>query len=824
MKKRDHTNSNVQPHGKYNRHIMSGLHLGIYRIVIGCLLFLLLPTQMLNAQRVGEWQVHSSCSNFDRMVRFEEHLYLLSDNNVFTCDTTDFRFTPFTRLSGLSDAGIQFLEVSEELGILAFVYGDGNIDLMNRDGEIHNIPDLKNKTIIGDKTLYACHSDGKRLYISAGFGFIIVDMTRGEISDSFNFGESCDAAFIFGKHYYMSVASGLWHCPTSSNAYDRANWLLISPERIKDVSLFSHRETLHCWFTTLNNQLFRLLTDGEMKQQFPHRNHFTSIAHVGDYLFMHGYGYMTLDIDLGTLSFGFDEPMLNAVDVAEKDSATFFLLHKSEGIYQLRLNALPQEDATSYEILGDNVLPQGIGTTALYNLSFTDGVLVGISGAKPQPIPYQSGILATYSDGSWYNLTETDYNDQLLPMPYPRKPDLPIAQLPPPSPSYFRGLSTLAPDPLHPGRYYIGSFRYGFFYVEGDSVIAHYNGNNSNIDYLLDDFVADYVSAIYPDENGYVWFTNGTVSPNLKCKTPSGKWLSFPISGFDGSHTIPKLFQAKNDPYRFKWVLCTFSSSKCAMYYDAGTPEDRSDDDCISFASLIDQDGNVITPNYFNYIAEDREGKIWLLTTSGPFVIESPIATFKTPGQVRRLKIPRNDGTNLADYLLADVNTTCIAIDAANQKWIGTQGDGVYLISADGLQTIRHFTSSNSPLMTNDILSIAIDHNTGMVYFSTEGGICSFVSDAIEGKNDLSNVLCWPNPVRPEYSGDLHISGLMDNTMVRITDVQNNVLYATTSVGGMASWNLCNNSGSRVKSGVYLIYGYNEEGEEGVVAKVLVIK
>ena len=779
-------------------------HIRLLIVLLGCTLQGL--THAAQAQTVGEWNLFPSSSYYTRMVEFEGQLYILSDGNVFTFDTLTCTFDKYSRLEGLTGADVRFLEHSVEDSTLAIVYSDGNIDLVDSQGKQYNIPDLKNKTIIGDKTLTACHSGDGRLYISAGFGFVVVDVARREIADSFNFGESCDAAFIFGDRYYMSLASGTWFCPITSNAYDRDNWQRLTTERITDLDIFSLDGEEHCWLTAGNKRLYRLTAEGTLYERFPSRDHFTGITEVNGKLFMTGNGYMTYDLSNDVLSLGYGFPLAQGCDIAQRDSTSYYLLHHNDGIYVIDITELRHQSTTLYEVIGENYRPQGIATTALYNLNFHDGVLAGVSGAQPQPLADQTGVLSYYIDDAWHNVGESQLRDKMLPG------------------TYFRGLSALAKDPLHPDRYYVGSFRYGMFHIEGDSLIAHYNHTNSNISYLLPDYIADYVSAIYPEPDGTLWYTNGTVSPNLKCRTASGKWLTYPIAGFDGSHTLPRLFRGQHDPYRFLWVLCSFTETKCALYYDGGTPEDISDDDCAYFSSLIDQDGKVIKPMYFNDIVEDHNGHIWLLTTSGPFVIESPLATFKKPGLVRRIKIPRNDGTNLADYLLADVNTTCIAIDAANRKWIGTQGNGLYLISADGLQTIHHFTTANAPLMSDNILSLAIDDATGTLYISTEGGVVSYVSDAVEGSKDLSKVYCWPNPVRPEYDGELHISGLMDGTEVRITDVQNNVIYATTSVGGMATWNLRNASGARVKGGVYLVYGYNEEGEEGVVTKFLVIR
>lgn len=327
-------------------------------------------------------------------------------------------------------------------------------------------------------------------------------------------------------------------------------------------------------------------------------------------------------------------------------------------------------------------------------------------------------------------------------------------------------------------------------------------------------------------DDGYLWFMNTGVERPLRCLTPSGAFLSFPVKDYNViQNGFDRLVQAKNDKYRFKWILGIRPWENCqgAIYYDGGTPEDPNDDESVSFSTLTDQDGNRFNPKYFNDIAEDKEGKMWLMTSSGPFVFDSQIEAYKNPGSVRRVKIPRNDGTNYADYLLANVDCSCILVDANNQKWIGTSESGLYLLSADGLTQIEHFSTDNSPLPSDNILALAYDDVSGTVYISCEGGIVSYVTDAIRGADNYSGIKCYPNPVRPEYSGMLHITGLKESTKIKICDINNHTVYSTVSQGGSISWDLVGESGQRIPSGVYFVYASAQTGNGSKVTKFLVI-
>ena len=95
---------------------------------------------------------------------------------------------------------------------------------------------------------------------------------------------------------------------------------------------------------------------------------------------------------------------------------------------------------------------------------------------------------------------------------------------------------------------------------------------------------------------------------------------------------------------------------------------------------------------------EDRDGNIWVGTDQGPAVYFNPGKVFSSDLKAARIKIPRNDGSGLADYLLGTETVTTIAVDGANRKWFGTMSSGAYLMSDDGKEEMLHFTSANSPM------------------------------------------------------------------------------------------------------------------------------
>ena len=172
------------------------------------------------------------------------------------------------------------------------------------------------------------------------------------------------------------------------------------------------------------------------------------------------------------------------------------------------------------------------------------------------------------------------------------------------------------------------------------------------------------------------------------------------------------------------------------------------------------------------------------------------------------------------------VDITCIAVDGANRKWIGTNGHGVYLISADNLSQLQHFTAENSPLLSNNIESIAINPNTGEVFMGTIAGLCSYQSDATEANDmaDVNKVHAYPKRDTPSYTGVITVRGLSFNADVKITTTNGALVAQGRSNGGTFIWDGTNLNGQPVASGMYFVLSATEDGQSGVVTKIAVIR
>jgi ligand-binding sensor domain-containing protein len=220
-------------------------------------------------------------------------------------------------------------------------------------------------------------------------------------------------------------------------------------------------------------------------------------------------------------------------------------------------------------------------------------------------------------------------------------------------------------------------------------------------------------------------------------------------------------------------------------------------------------------------MAEDLDGEMWLGTLQGLVVCYAPQNIFDGGNYDAQPVLFEEDG--VVQRLLGSEQVTAIAVDGANKKWFGTQNAGVFYTSEDGTETIYHFTRENSPLLSNGILDITIDNESGEVFFGTAEGIVSFRNAATTGNDDFVNVYAYPNPVRPDHNGPIFIRGLATNAQVKITDVAGNIVYETVAEGGQAIWYGTNLNGDRVASGVYIANMNNDDGSLRAVTKILII-
>lgn len=505
----------------------------------------------------------------------------------------------------------------------------------------------------------------------------------------------------------------------------------------------------------------------------------------------------------------------NLLDIANWNKMTI-----AESKAKVDFDAFDKKESADNETCLQKVAaihPSGPETNYSYKMHFEDDRLLIAGGCFNYPQLDRTGTVMTYEDGHWSSFERTG------------------AQQSNPQAEYYRNVTDVVQDPLDSSHHFVSTACSGLYEFRDGKFVRHYTyGQDSPLTSILPaDPRAGYfvrITGLAFDSDRNLWMLNNECDTIVRIMRNDGSWTAYHYPEIARFQTFD---QVMFDRRGWAWINSRRSTSGgnsagIMVINTNGTIDKTSDDRHVFIKSVVNQNGTSYTDKValVNCIAEDRDGAVWVGTNQGPFMIPDPTTVFSDDFHYHQVVVPRNDGTDLADYLLNEVAVKCIAVDGGNRKWFGTSANGVYLTSADGTEVISHFTKDNSPLISDEIYSIAVDGRTGEVFIATGQGICSYMGDATEPieRYDEDAVLVYPNPVRPDYSGDIKITGLQYGSHVRIVNAAGHLVSKGQSVGGAYVWNGRTDSGDEAQSGVYFVLATDEEGKENVAGRFVIIR
>ena len=386
----------------------------------------------------------------------------------------------------------------------------------------------------------------------------------------------------------------------------------------------------------------------------------------------------------------------------------------------------------------------------------------------------------------------------------------------------------IAIDPTSTDEHVFAGSRNGLFEFRNGAFVKYYSSANSPIE-SFDGKSKDYqiISGTIFDQTGNLWFLNSSAPTASLIKLSKdgtftkynhSEYMKYTSGGFNNKSNAGlgnMMFNSQGTLWftNDNWTL--------PAYYQYNT----TDDTVLACESFPNQDGTLVeVGGGVRCVAEEDNVGMWICTSVGPLLLETSKYNDSNP-VFTQVKVPRNDGTDYADYLLANTDITAIAIDGGRRKWFGTKANGVYLISADNMTQVQHFTTENSKLLSDNILSIVINPTTGEVFFGTDKGLCSYISDATEPNDEMTkdNVWAYPNPVTPDYTGSITITGLSYDADVKILAANGALINQGRSNGGTYTWDGCDQQGRRVASGIYMVATATNDGKKGTVCKIAVV-
>lgn len=383
-------------------------------------------------------------------------------------------------------------------------------------------------------------------------------------------------------------------------------------------------------------------------------------------------------------------------------------------------------------------------------------------------------------------------------------------------------------DPRDNSHVMAGS-REGLYEFRNGQFVKLWNEQNSPIE-SFDKKSKDYelVFGVMYDRDGNLWALNSQApTQSILEYTKDGEWKSFPHEElmklkylFPDPQSLGSLKGMMTDSRGLVWFVNDHWTVPSFYAYQAETNALNSYQ-----GPFVNEDGTSLNITSCQCITEDKDNNMWIGTPVGPFMVESNQLREANP-ILTQVKVPRNDGTNYADYLLSGVNIKSIVVDKNNRKWFGTNGNGLYLIAADNITTLAHFTKTNSKLLSDNILSLALNDATGELFIGTDQGLCSYSGNISDSGNGMTkdNVWAYPNPVKPDYTGAITITGLENGSNVKIVTSNGVLVNEGTANNGEYKWYGINRDGKRVASGVYMVEVATSEGEKDVVCKIAIVR
>lgn len=769
------------------------------------LICILVVAFVAGAQREqGSWQDYLSFSKATKVAVAPGKIFTATEGGLFYFDLEDNSVNKFSGMNGLSDFGIQTIAYSAANNMLLVAYQNSNIDLVS-GSEVVNLSDIKRKNITGDKTINNITFIGNEAYLACGFGIVVINLDRMEVKDTYFIGEEGSALRVNdvesdGQFLYAATDEGIKKAPLSgSNLLDYNSWtrdesIPHSNERFNHLAMHSGQLIASYSPDEGNNDVLYIRQNGSWETYLVKMLNVFDMASNQDYLAVtNSYEVILFDRDHRLVA-QLDQYMFG-------DETVSSIKPRSAGISSDGSVWIADYADALVRIAGNNfesIYPAGPIDNEVFFLTSDNSDIWLTPGGRTDAWnnSFLSPRFQRFSNSEWTNYSKKEI------------PEL----------TGFHDIVCIAVDPFNKDHFFAGSWGGGVLEFLNDELVERYTNHNSPLESALpqqpnEPYVR--IGGLSFDSEGNLWITNtATARHNLHKLSPGGEWESFSLQEVVGKEVGQLVVTEADD----KWILVPRGHDA----YVVDKTGDRKRRLLVTSYFTNGQEEYFTRMNDVYSIAEDLEGAIWIGTSKGVAVYHNPSRIWTSENYYATQ--PGLDlGDGIYHPLLETETVTAIAVDGANRKWVGTKGAGVYLISENGEQEILHFTEQNSPLLSNSITAITINQETGEVFFGTKEGLISYQGEAIGGKDSYSNVYVYPNPVRETYDGPVTITGLIENTDVKITDISGNLVFETTSLGGQAVWDGKNLNGNRVKTGVYLVFCNDEYGEETHITKLLFI-
>ena len=769
------------------------------------LLLLFIATNFSAQIATGQWRLHVNAANaFD--VCFGNNKVLAAfENGVLEYDNNYHETTEWNKINHLSEVLVTSVVFDSTSNAFWIGYANGNMDKL--DGStIYNFPSLKLASIMGDKKIVKFISKGKYLYAATLFGILKIDPVRMEVLDTYypplNGRKLNDFTFHNDSIYVLSDTNLFVIASKHPLIANPLNWKIDQRIKKRDVSVFKY-------ITPFLNTLY-------VASVHPVYGKDSIFSLQKDKLMEMNSTLFSNDVEIAAI-----QARQSQFTVCIYNNVCFYdtSFHRTEILYNYTFNPTtrPQKivfGGGSYWVADnenglvkwqDNyynsrIAMTGPGKRSFFSADCQKGKMAFSGGIlQKAAVSFNRTGAYTFENETWTMFNQWNQKRWLN--------------------KNIWDISSVAINPINPNQIAFGSFSEVPLSVinTGKEIDTTYTFTNSPLQkYALGDNGWTCVSDVKYDLDENLWVLNAFTNTPLKMLDKSGKWHTFETGGASKNVFNRKLII---DNQNNKWF--TVYGTGLVGFSDGGTLDDASDD-----LFRVVNDGltsGALPSKEVTALAMDFNNQLWIGTDNGFCILYnagSILSKEQKSFAAQRIKL-RFEGN--VEYMLGKTAISDIEVDGGNRKWIATASAGLFLLSPDGSEILASYSKDNSPLISNTILDLKLNHQTGELYIITEEGLVSFRTDASQGDNTYENTLVFPNPLKPEHTYGVTIQGIAYDSDVRFTDAGGNLVYKTTSNGGTAHWDGKTLSGERVKAGVYFIWTAPNEGEGRKVGEFVVI-
>jgi ligand-binding sensor domain-containing protein len=739
------------------------------------------------------WKSYFSYTNIKDISQSDSQVYAAAENAYFKRNINTNEVTTVSTIEGLSGQNITQIYHSTSLKKTIIGHEDGLVVVVNDlDGSVLKVVDILNKPSVppNKKRINHFMEYNGKIYIATDYGISVYDLNLLEFGDSYFIGaggsniEILQTTVFNGFIYAVANGYGILKASIANpNLIDFNQWTMFNSGNWISVDATSTELTAVSLSGALNKFVGTTPTIVANYSQVP-----VDVKHVG----------------------------LNLIVTTQNNVYLY-----NEALTQiLQITSIPNYPTIKFTCatvisgkLYIGTQENGVFVTSILNPAVFDNI-------TPNG-PDRNKIFAIQSSKSYLWAVYGDYNGNYNPFPLDllgvSRYGLDEKWVTTPYSNLFnaKSISRIAINPKNENQVYFSSYFSGMLKFENNMPSLLYDTTNSSLQFVtaggppIPGYI--WVNGSGFDKEGNLWMTNSLTSKGLHVLKNDGTWQGYSPSSIviPGILSYGRLAIDKNGT---KWLSTTYEGL-------IGFNEKYNNKSIKIFEGV---DAGNLPIRDVRAVAVDNKNKLWIGTTEGLRILPN-VDSFLTQSSLttNAIIILEDD---LAQELLYGQFITDIVVDGANNKWIGTAGAGVFYISSDGQKTFNIFTKTNSPLPSNIINDIEINVLTGEVYIATEAGMVSFKGSATSGSENFENVIIYPNPVRPEFAGNVFITGLMDKANVKITDIEGNLVHEGISEGGTMLWDTKAFGKYKVTSGVYMLFLSSNDVAETKVKKVMIVR